>query len=390
MQNVVKLFPVENPTALIDRSSLTEAVELLAKLCSASQPGTAAIRFSSEPGGIALAATNFTVMAETSLSADVDARFSAAIPAATLLKLLKKGGPSETIVLELHHDPEQPEADRFIAHKCTVTIGDTAFTVDATSTEDFPEPIRLIADERSDIFTIPAAVLWNAIDGTIGAVSTDEARYYLQGIYVHGYEGHLRFVATDGHKLYMQDTDIDISKADVAGIIPSGAARFIAALIDGHAGADPVAFEISPTMASAVYRDVAVTLKLVDGTFPDYLRVIPTDLDKTATVTGAVLDAAAAALTDCTGASNIMLTFTDDGLNLSAKGTAGEGSSSVPCVYEGEPFEIGFAAKNLRSIIDGASPDGRAMTFRMSAAEAPALVTGTIGGWTGVLMPVRL
>ena len=388
-EKIVKLFPTENPMALIDRGALTEAVSLLSKLCSTSKSETASIRFSSEVGGIALASTNLSVLAETSIAADVDARFSAAIPAATLLKLLKKGGASETIILELHHDPAQTEVDRFIAHKCTVAIGNASFIVEAFSTDDFPSPIRRGDDEEPYGIEVPAAVLWNAIDGTINAASSDQTRPNLNGINVHRHDGHLRFVATDGHKLYIQDTDIPVSDNEVSGIIPTDAAKFIAALIDGHAGADPVRFEISRSTATAIYRDVAVSMKLLDGSFPDYLRVLPTANGKVGVMVGAALDAAVAALTECTGASSVKLSFGDDGLQLSAKGPAGEGSSCIPCSYEGDAFEICFDAKNLRSIIDGATPDGKAMTIRMSDATSPTLVTGTIGGWTGVLMPAR-
>ncbi|HLP66733.1 MAG TPA: hypothetical protein VK181_04365 [Rhizobium sp.] len=387
MKNVVKLFSSENPTALIDRASLTATVELLASLGKNACP---TIRFSSEPGGIALTASNTIIQAETSIIADVDARFSAAIPAATLLKLLKKGGMSETVVLELVPDDEKSSAERFIPSQCTVMIGGSSFTIDVSDTDDFPEPIRHDPEQTVHRFDIPAAVLWNAIDGTIGATSTDETRHYLNGIYVYNHDGHARFVATDGHRLYMQDTNVNLGKAEIAGIIPREAATLIAAIIDGYASADPVSVEMSQSVAVAVYRDIAVTLELIDGSFPDYLRVVPTDPEKTATLHGGDFAAAVTSVIDCTGAATVKLGFSSDEVILSAKGATGQGTAMVACKFDGEPFEIGFAAKNLRSVIDGASPDGRKMAIRMADNVSPVLVTGSIGGWTGVLMPAAV
>lgn len=390
MQNVVKLFPTENPSALIDRAALTEAIGLLARLCTDAQPGPMHIRLASKPGGMALTSTNFTVQAETAIPADVDARFSAALPAATLLKLLRKGGASETVLLELLADTEELEGERFIPAKCMVRLGAASFTLDATGTDEFPEPILLDPDDDVQGFDIPAAVLWNAIDGTLDAASREETRHYLGGIYLHNHNGRLRFVATDGHRLYMQDTFVHVGKAEIAGIIPRDAAQFIAALIDGYASADPVSVRMTASLAELVYRDVAVSLRLVDGTFPDYLRVIPANPPTAATVLGVDLAAAVASLVECTAAITVKLDFAADAVTVHAGGAAGEGTTSVSCSLEGEPLSIGFSAKNLRSVIEAASPDGRRMTIRMADAVSPALVTGSIGGWTGVLMPAAM
>lgn len=393
MQKVVQLFTSENPSALVDRQEFTECVGLLAKLCSAKHSGPILnhIRVSSETGGMALVATNLDIQAETSISADVDARFSTALPATTLLKLMKKGTASGTAILELLADNEEAAAaeERFVASKCAIQLAGMRFVLDAMPSDDFPEPIRHEDGAKVQRFSIASAVLWNAIDGLVDAASTDETRFYLNGIYLHSHNGQLRFVATDGHRLYIQDTNVQTGKSEVEGIIPSEGARFIASLLDGYACTDPVDVELSPGIALFSFRGVAVTLKLIDGTFPDYQRVIPAEPDKTATVAGKALNAAVISLVECTGADRIALTFSADRLAISAKGPAGAGSTDIDCAFEGEHFEIGFEARYLRSAIDAASPDGRNMRIRMIDAQSPALVTGSIGGWTGVLMPSK-
>ncbi|MEH7904028.1 DNA polymerase III subunit beta [Rhizobium laguerreae] len=388
-ENVVKLFTSQNPSALVDRAELTECVTLLAKLCNGKQPFPILnhIRISSEPGGMALTATNRDIQAETSIVADVDARFTTALPAAALLKLMKKGTPSSTAILELLPE-EDPDADRTIASKCAIQLASTRFVLDAMPTDDFPEPIRHEAGKFHK-FSIASAVLWNAIDGTIDAVSTDETRYYLNGVHIHNHNGHLRFVTTDGHRLYIQDTNVKTGKFEVNAILPTEGARFVASLLDGHAGADPVKVELSASVAVFVFRDIAVSLKLLDGTFPDYQRVIPAEPDKVATVAGGTLSSAVASLVECTGASTVHLKFTAGELAIRADGTTGGGTTGLDCDYQGDELEIAFDARYLRSAIDAASPDGRNMKIRMAGAISPALVTGSIGGWTGILMPSR-
>lgn len=388
MQNVVPLFSSENPSALIDRAELTAVVDLLSKIVAKQQviPILNHLRFSSEPGGIAITGNNLDIQVETSIIADVDARFSAALPAAAMTKILKKGAATETVILELL--PSSEDGEEAQHGRCMVQLGTSSFTVDALSTDDFPGAIKHGEEDKVHRFSIASAVLWNAIDGTIDAVSTEETRPYLHGIFMHSVNGRLRFTSTDGHRLYIQDTNIQTGKVDIAGIIPTEAARFLAALLDGYASADPVQVEISQSVAVFVFREIAVTLKLNDGTFPDYQRVIPAAPDKVATVLGKTLNAALVSLVDCTSAKTARFTFSASKLVVTAKGTAGAGETELECTFDGDEFEITFSTKNLQSIIDGASPDGKNITFKMTDAVSPSIVTGSVGGWSGVLMPV--
>ncbi len=388
-ENVVKLFTAENPSALADRAELTECVALLAKLCSGKHPNTILnhIRIASESGGMTLTATNGDIQAETSISADVDARFSAALPAASLLKLMRKGTPSPNAILELLPEDGSTEGDRFVVNKCAVQLASSRFVLDAMTTDDFPEPIRPVEGDKVQRFKIGSAVLWNAIDGTLDAVSADPTRYYLNGVYIHSYRGHLRFVTTDGHRLYIQDTNVQTGKSEISAILPTEGAKFVASILDGHAGADPVKVEISSTIAVFVFRDIAVTVKLVDGTFPDYERVIPAEPDKMVSIAAGEMSARVASMVECTGAGIVRLKFAAEQLIISAHGNLGGGTTGMACEYQGEEFEICFTAKNLQSAIDAASPDGRNMRIRMADAISPAIVSGSIGGWTGVLMP---
>ncbi|KQS95367.1 DNA polymerase III subunit beta [Rhizobium sp. Leaf386] len=390
MQNVVKLFPSENPSALVDRADFTETIGLLSKICNRSAlPILSHVRLSSEPGGIALIATNLDIQAETSVAADVDARFSTALPAAALHKLMKKGTPSNTAILELLNDGEPDDAERFVATKCAIQLADSRFVLDAQPTDDFADPIRHDENAHVQRFSIASAVLWNALDGTLDAVSTEETRYYLNGVFIHSHNGRLRFAATDGHRLYIQDTDVRTGKLEVSGILPTEGVKFVAALLDGHASSVPAEVELSGSIAVFVFRDVAVSMKLIDGSFPDYQRVIPAEPDKTAMIEGAVIGAAVASLVECTGAKHVRLSFDATTLAISAKGDSGEGSTEIPCQFEGDPLQINFDAKYLRSAIEAASPDGKKLKLRMADAVSPTIVTGSIGGWSGVLMPTQ-
>ncbi|UDF29350.1 UNVERIFIED_ORG: DNA polymerase III subunit beta [Roseateles sp. XES5] len=387
MQKVVPLFTTENPSALVDRAEFTDRIALLARLCARPMhPILGHVRVSSETGGLAFIATNSSLQAETSMTADTDARFSAALPAAALLKLMKKGTPSNHAILELTAEDGAVD-ERFVAAKCAVHVGTTRFVIDVMPTGDFPEPIRHAEGSKIQRFSIPSAVLWNAIDGTLDAVSTDETRRNLNGVYLHDYHGRLRFAATDGHRLYIQDSNVQTGKSEISAILPTDGAKFVASLLDGYAGADPVQVELSGGVAVFVFRGMAVTMNLVDGPFPDYGRVIPTDPDKKVAVAGGALSEAVAALAEGASAELVRLAFSESEIAITVTGASGEGSVVVDCSYEGDEFTIAFDAKNLRSAIEAASPDGRKMIIRMKDAASPALVSGSIGGWTGVLMP---
>ena len=158
--------------------------------------------------------------------------------------------------------------------------GRSRFYLQALPATDFPD---LTSGEFSHRFTLPAVELKRLIENTQFAISTEETRYYLNGIFLHtldvGGTAMLRAVATDGHRLARVETPAPQGAVGMPGVIaPRKAVNEVLKLLD-----DPtqdVQIEISTAKVRFQFGDVVLTTKLIDGTFPDYQRVIPTANDK--------------------------------------------------------------------------------------------------------------
>ena len=154
--------------------------------------------------------------------------------------------------------------------------GRSRFLLQALPASDFPD---LTTGEFSHRFTLPAVELKRLIDNAQFAISTEETRYYLNGIFFHtvdvGGTTMLRAVATDGHRLARVETPAPQGAAGMPGVIaPRKAVSEVQKLLEDMT--QEVAVEISPAKARFQFGDVTLTTKLIDGTFPDYGRVIPT------------------------------------------------------------------------------------------------------------------
>src|SRR5690606_24932526 len=158
----------------------------------------------------------------------------------------------------------------------SVIAGRSNFRLQCLPQSDFPE---LSAGSFSHIFRIESTQLRSLIEKTQFAISTEETRYYLNGIFLHAIEVDrklkLRSVATDGHRLARAEVDAPAGSEGMPGIIiPRKTVTELQKLVD-----DPdlaVTVELSDTKIRFTIGSVVLTSKLIDGTFPDYQRVIPT------------------------------------------------------------------------------------------------------------------
>ncbi len=165
--------------------------------------------------------------------------------------------------------------------------GRSRFNLQSLPDSDFPD---LATGELGHAFNLAAGDLKRLIDKTQFAISNEETRYYLNGIFLHtaDVEGHmmLRAVATDGHRLARVDIRTPDGAIGMPGVIvPRKAVSEVQKLIEDPEG--QVRVEISAAKARFTFGDpsasagqVVLTSKLIDGTFPDYVRVIPSGNDK--------------------------------------------------------------------------------------------------------------
>lgn len=274
------------------------------------------------------------------------------------------------IVGKVSGDTVDVEADNGTA---TIKAGRGRFKLPTLPSSDFPS---MEAGGYATSLALDFAAL---LAPCAFAMSNEETRYYLNGVYLHAVDGKVVAVATDGHRLARHigaDANIPagiIIPRKTVGLIPKG----------------EVVVDISDTKIRITQDDTVVTSKLIDGTFPDYQRVIPTGNDKHITFAGADMIAAAerVATVSAERERGVKLTIGHGEIAMWLRGE-GEANDSVPCSYDGEPVEIGFNASYLAELV-GQLGTGD-VTMAIADGGSPTLFTGTAEEVLAVLMPRRV
>ncbi|MDA1097488.1 MAG: DNA polymerase III subunit beta [Proteobacteria bacterium] len=331
--------------------------------------------------GLSLTATDLDLAIVETVACEVRRPGGTTAPAHVLHDIVRKLPDGAQIELDYG-----AEAGRLV-----VRAARSKFALSCLPREDFP----VMADgDLPYHFVLPAADLRRLIEKTRFAISTEETRYYLNGIYLHAPEDApvLRGVATDGHRL----AHIEISLPEGAGgmpgvIMPRKAALEVHKLIEDGEGVIEIALSDSKIRFSL--GDIVLTSKLIDGTFPDYQRVIPSGNDKLMEVDcksfAAAVDRVATISSEKSRA--VKLTVNGSTVVLSANSPEqGSGTDEVPVNFNGEGvLEIGFNARYLLDITG--QIDGENACFDLSDGASPTIVRDAADpGALYVLMPMRV
>ncbi len=276
--------------------------------------------------------------------------------------------------------------------RLSLSSGQANFSLQTLPAEEFPD---LAPGEMSHNFEMTAKDLRRLIEKTRFAISTEETRYYLNGIYFHPAPADsgqtLRAVATDGHRLAQADLPSPAGAADMPGvIIPRKTVHEIHRLIeDSDAG---VAVGVSTSKIRIECGTVALTSKLIDGTFPDYARVIPQNNDKELRVSNAQFMSAVDRVSTIASERGraVKLNLTTDSLVLSVNNPdGGSATEQLPVEYGSDPLEIGFNARYLLDIASQLESDHA--VFSLADPGSPTMVRdGADEDALYVLMPMRV
>jgi DNA polymerase-3 subunit beta len=270
-----------------------------------------------------------------------------------------------------------------------VSAGRSSFRLPTLPVEDFP---AISSNELPVNFSLTAADMRDLIDTTRFAISTEETRYYLNGIYIHKAEsGELCAVATDGHRLALTRQALPSGAAQMPSIIlPRKAVSELRKLLDDFDGDALVA--LSETRAEFRFGTVCLTSKLIDGTFPDYTRVIPVGNDRIMQVDVSAFSAAVDRVSTIASekSRSVKMGLKSGVLTLSASNTdASSATEELEVSYDGPEMEIGF---NARYLLDIAGQVNSAMVeFALADQGSPSLVRAP-GDEASlfVLMPMRV
>ncbi|MCI5044758.1 MAG: DNA polymerase III subunit beta, partial [Aquisalinus sp.] len=272
-----------------------------------------------------------------------------------------------------------------------LTAGKSDFNLAVLPDQDFPS---LTVDNEGVEFSMPSKELKRLIDKTRFAMSQEETRYYLNGVYFHAVtEGDraLRAVATDGHRLARLDSPLPDGAENIPGvIIPRKAVLELRRLLD-DAG-EQMQVSVSESKVRFTFDAVTLTSKLIDGTFPDYQRVIPSGNDRTLKVETAdfskAVDRVSTVSADKT--RSVKMILEGDHLQLIVNNPeTGSAQEELNVDYGAEALEIGFNAKYL---LDVASQiDGDTATFEFADPSSPTLISDEEDVQAlYVLMPLRV
>ena len=276
--------------------------------------------------------------------------------------------------------------------RLTIEAGRSNFQLATLPKEDFPV---MASSEYEASFTAPAPVLRRLFDKAKFAISTEETRYYLNGVYMHVAEGEqgrvLRCVATDGHRLARIDADLPEGAENMAGVIvPRKTVNELRKLLDD----DEALIEVSVSETKVRFTTPSITLtsKVIDGTFPDYSRVIPQNNSKRLEVDAAefakAVDRVATVSSERSRA--VKLSLEEDRLVLSVNAPdSGAAEEELAVAYGDERLEIGFNAKYLQEIASQVDRENAVFLFN-SSGDPTLMREGDDTSAVYVVMPMRV
>jgi DNA polymerase-3 subunit beta len=340
------------------------------------------ILLSADRDAISFSATDLDMEVLDETEARVDVKGQITAPAHTLYEIVRKLPDGADVELTFNGDDP----------RLTVSAGRSRFNLPVLPAGDFPVMSSETAGAR---FSLLKEDLARLIDKTRFAVSTEETRYYLNGMYLHtvndGGETKLRAVATDGHRLALAEMPAPEGAVGGPGVIvPRKTVGEVRRLIEDGAG--PIDLQVSPSKIRFEYGRASLTSKVIDGSFPDYVRVIPTANERLMTVDNRLFAAAVdrVATISAEKSRSVKMAVETGRLVLTVRNMeAGQAVEEVEVDYDGEPFEIGFNARYLLDVCGQIIGDEA--QFRFADPASPTLVLDPAdAGVRYVLMPLRV
>ena len=332
--------------------------------------------------GVKFRATDLDTEVVDHAPAQVDQAGATTVSASMLNDIARKLPDGSLVLISLDSASE----------RLVVQAGRSNFSLATLPREDFPV---MSASEYASNFSAPAAVLRRLYDKSKFAISNEETRYYLNGVYMHVAQGDggptLRCVATDGHRLARIDAALPKDASDMPGVIvPRKTVNELRKLLDDDE--IEIAVSVSETKVRFATPTITLTSKVIDGTFPDYSRVIPTGntrrLEVDASDFARAVDRVATVSSERSRA--VKLALDEDRLVLSVNAPdSGAADEELSVAYADEPLEIGFNAKYLHEIASQIERENAVFLFNGSG-DAALIREGGDESAVYVVMPMRV
>lgn len=346
-------------------------------------PILANVLIEAEGDTVSLRATDLDIEVVDHAPARVDRPGATTVSAVLLHDIVRK--LPEGALIQLATDPA--------AERLSIEAGRSRFALATLPREDFPV---MASAEYACSFVAPAGALRRLFDKSKFAISTEETRYYLNGVYMHVAAGEggakvLRCVATDGHRLARIDAPLPVGAEAMPGVIvPRKTVGELRKLLDDDAA--EIAVSVSDTKVRFATPEITLTSKVIDGTFPDYARVIPTQNARRLEVDAAEFARAVdrVATVSSERARAVKLQLEDDRLILSVNAPdSAAAQEELAVAYGADRLEIGFNAKYLLEI--ASQVDRENAVFLFNTPGDPTLMReGNDTSAVYVVMPMRV
>lgn len=325
-------------------------------------------------------ATDLDIQVTDTVKAEVASKGRSTVNAHLFHDIVRKMPLGSQIVLEW--DPDK--------HSMFVKAGRSRFTLQTLEVSDFPD---LPFGDMTHSFAVSGKDLHRLIDKVSFAISTEETRYYLNGIYLHAAGTHnaptLRAVATDGHRLAQIEMQLPDGANGMPGVIvPRKTAGEIARLFGSDAN---IHIEMSQGKIRFAADGITLTSKLIDGTFPDYNRVIPQNNEKTLKVDRKALQSAADRVSTVSSERGraVKVSLSAGKVVLSViNPDSGSATEELEAEFDADGLDIGFNSSYLKDIL--AQVEGETVSVKLADPGSPTLFGGSDEGSLYVLMPMRV
>jgi DNA polymerase-3 subunit beta len=375
-------------SAIVDRAALAEALKSAKRVIERRNtiPILTNVLLRGTAQGLDLIGTDLELEIRAPLNGFTvaDKGFAVTVSAHTLLDVVKA---NESEAVEMQHS----------LHSLSLDFGGRNASLATLPAEDFPEPDH---GEFPCTFTLPGAVLRTLFEQTHFAISTEETRFYLNGVYLHAVEhirgATLRCVATDGHRMAVADIPAPEGSESIPGVIvPRKTVNVVLAMLPKPKRKGPelpkVRISVSTTRIRFEIAGNVLTSKVVDGTFPEYQRVIPRANSKLAMVDRKAFADAVSRVSKLSSERGkaVKLSFEDGYCILSVHNPdSGTSEELIECEYEAKPMEIGFNASYLLDLL-ATYPEDR-VTLRMEDPGSPMVIWTPDESLLLVQMPMRV
>ena len=343
------------------------------------------IVLSAENNELSLSSTNLDIFCSDKIDTEIVNSGEISVPAITFFEIVKRLPSGSDVILSMGDEETE------LILKC----GRSKFNLSTLKTEDFP----ILSDkDLSTNFVISADELSRMIDKTKFAISNEETRYYLNGIFFHKAESNsikfLRAVATDGHRLAQYDIPLPQGAEEITGIIiPKKTVFELRKVLDDADG--DVSVSLNENKIKFSFNNLKIISKVIDGTFPDYTKVIPQNNDKkfktnNSELKNAIDRVSAVAINEETKSKAIKLTIENNKLNLSVESQSkGSAKEEIDISYSNEKVDIGFNSRYLLDICN--EVDGDEIDVNLLDSISPAIILDkTDENLFFVLMPMRI